>query len=64
MAEDWLVSYRWLEGVDRTFGRLSRRVADLAAGTDQIRARYRSLEADFLEFYPDLARFAARQPRR
>ncbi len=59
VAEDWLVSYRWLEGVERTFARLSRRAAGLAGGTEQIRARYRSLEADFLEFYPELARFAA-----
>ena len=64
VAEDWLVSYRWLEGVERTFARLSRRVAALAAGTDQIRARYGPLEADFLEFYPELARFAAGLPRR
>ena len=64
VAEDWLVSYRWLEGVERTFARLSRRVAALATGTDQIRARYGPLEADFLEFYPELARFAAGLPRR
>ena len=59
VAEDWFVSYRWLEGVERTFGRLARRVADLADATDKIRARYRPLESDFLEFYPQLAAFAA-----
>ena len=64
VAEDWLVSYRWLDGVDRTFSRLARRVPSLAGGTEQIRAHYRSLEADFLEFYPLLARFAAGLPRR
>ena len=64
VAEDWLVSYRWLEGVDRTFARLGRRVADLAGGTEQIRARYGSLEADFHEFYPELAEFASGLPRR
>ena len=64
VAEDWLVSYRWLEGVDRTFARLGRRVADLAGGTEQIRARYGLLESDFHEFYPELAEFAARLPRR
>ena len=58
VAEDWFVSYRWLEGVERTFGRLARRVADLAGATEEIRARYRPLEADFLEFYPQLAAFA------
>ena len=63
VAEDWLVSYRWLEGLERTFGRLARRVADLAGATDQVRARYRPLEDDFLEFYPQLARFAAGLPR-
>ena len=64
VAEDWLVSYRWLEGVDRTFGRLARRVGGLAGGTEQIRAHYGSLEADFLEFFPELAMFAAGLPRR
>lgn len=64
VAEDWFVSYRWLEGVDRTFSRLARRVASLAAGTEQIRAHYQSLEADFLEFYPELAQFAAGLARR
>ena len=63
MAEDWLVSYRWLEGVDRTFARLGRRVAHLAGGTEQIRARYGLLEADFHEFYPELTEFAAGLPR-
>ena len=64
MAEDWLTSYRWLEGVERTFHRLARRVAALADGAEQVRARYRLLEADFLEFYPQLAGFAAELPRR
>ena len=63
-AEDWLVSYRWPEGVERTFARLGRRMADLAGGAGQVRSRYRSLEADFHEFYPQLAGFAAGLPRR
>ena len=63
VAEDWLVSYRWLEGLERTFDRLALRVAPLAGATDQIRARYGPLEDDFLEFYPQLARFAAKLPR-
>ena len=63
VSEDWLVSYRWLEGVERTFGRLARRVAALAGATDQVRAGYRPLEDDFLEFYPQLARFADEFPR-
>ena len=62
-AEDWLVSYRWLEGLERTFDRLARRVDCLAGATDQIRARYRPLEDDFLEFYPHLVRYAAGLPR-
>ena len=64
VAEDWLASYRWLEGVERTFSRLARRVPALAGGTQQIRACYRPLEADFREFYPQLAGFAAGLPRR
>lgn len=63
-AEDWLTSYRWLEGVERTFARLARRVAALADATDRVRAQYQPLEADFLEFYPQLAGFAAGLPRR
>ena len=64
VAEDWLVSYRWLEGVERTFTRLARRVGDLAGGTGQLQARYGLLEADFHEFFPRLAEFAAGLPRR
>jgi len=64
VAEDWLVSYRWPEGVERTFARLGKRVAGLAEGAAEIRARYRLLEADFHEFYPELAAFAAGLPRR
>ena len=64
VAEDWLASYRWLEGVERTFQRLSRRVAALDGAAGQVRAQYRPLEADFLEFYPQLAGFAAGLPRR
>ena len=63
-AEDWFTSYRWLEGVERTFARLARRVGALADGAGQIRACYRPLEVDFLEFYPQLAGFAAGLPRR
>lgn len=64
VAEDWLTSYRWREGVERTFARLARRVGALAGGADEIDAQYRALEADFLEFYPQLAAFASgwRQP--
>ena len=64
VAEDWLTSYRWIEGVERTFDRLARRLEALAGAADQVRAHYRPLEADFLEFYPQLARFAAGLARR
>ena len=64
VAEDWLVSYRWIEGVERTFGRLARRLGDLEGGTVQIRSSYGPLEDDFHEFFPRLAEFAAGLPRR
>ena len=63
VAEDWLTSYRWLEGVERTFARLAKRVGGLAGATGEIVSRYDELEADFHEFYPDLAGFAARLRR-
>ena len=33
VAEDWLVSYRWPEGVERTFARLGRRLAGPLGGS-------------------------------
>ena len=67
VAEDWLTSYRWPEGVERTFDRLARRVPALAHGAERVRAQYPGLEADFHEFFPEAMEFArglARTPAR
>jgi acyl carrier protein phosphodiesterase len=60
ICEDWLGSYRDLTGVERALGRLSKRVTGgdrLLGATEEIRLNYRSLETNFLIFFPDLIHF-------
>jgi acyl carrier protein phosphodiesterase len=60
IAENWLGNYTQLRGVgdalDRIAGRLSRG-GDFKGAVAEIDANYRDLEADFLEFFPDLSAF-------
>jgi acyl carrier protein phosphodiesterase len=61
IREDWLGSYRDLTGVEKALGRLSKRVTKgdrLMGAIGEIRHHYRSLEANFLIFFPDLIHFA------
>jgi acyl carrier protein phosphodiesterase len=60
IRDDWLGSYRDLNGVEQALKRLSRRVTNgnrLVCAIDDIKVHYRELEANFLTFFPDLIRF-------
>lgn len=57
--EDWLGSYREVDGVRNTLRGLARRLRrehDLAAGAEELVRHYAELEADFRLFFPDLVR--------
>jgi len=61
VSEDWLGSYRHLNGVEKTLdriaGRLSRGSMFLRAVVE-IQSNYGALEHDFLDFFPELVTFA------
>ncbi len=60
IREDWLGSYQDLMGVEKALSRLSQRVTNgdrLLGATEEIKLQYRSLEANFLIFFPDLIHF-------
>jgi acyl carrier protein phosphodiesterase len=60
IRDDWLGSYRDLNGVEQALKRLSRRVTNgnrLVRAIDAIKVHYRELEANFLTFFPELIRF-------
>ena len=57
IAEDWLNSYKYLEGVSLTFARLSRRLNrsnNLADAVEELINNYSEIETDFLSFLPQL----------
>jgi acyl carrier protein phosphodiesterase len=67
IREDWLGSYRDLIGVEKALNRLSRRVTNgdrLLGAIEEIKLHYRSLEANFLIFFPDLIHFVQNFQRR
>lgn len=56
-AGGWLGSYGSIEGVREALNRVGRRMKrpiDLAIAVDELMAQSQALEADFLEFYPQL----------
>ena len=60
IREDWLGSYRDLIGVEKALRRLSVRLTNgdrLLGAIEEIKLHYRSLEANFLIFFPDLIHF-------
>jgi acyl carrier protein phosphodiesterase len=60
--DDWLYSYREVEGIGRALDGLSRRrtrLAALSGGSEELVANYAGLEADFQAFFPDLEAFVA-----
>ena len=64
IEEDWLVSYRTIEGIDRSLKRLSRRLRrenPVGEGIVLLRTRYDELESDFESFFPDLVEFTQQE---
>ncbi len=64
IEEDWLVSYRNMEGIDRSLKRLSRRIRGenpLGDGIVLLRTHYDEFESDFESFFPDLMEFTERE---
>jgi acyl carrier protein phosphodiesterase len=56
-AENWLGSYRDLEGLRRTLTRMERRFrrrVDLVGGLAELERNYAGLRDDFREFFPEL----------
>ena len=67
MAEDWLGSYRTLEGIEHTLARISWRLNrrsqrnyDLTGAIAQLTDNYCLLERDFKQFFPQLQLYTAR----
>ena len=67
MAEDWLGSYRTLEGIENTLARISWRLNrrsqrnyDLTGAIAQLTDNYCLLERDFKQFFPQLQLYTAR----
>ena len=64
--ENWLVSYRDLEGIENALCRLSLRLSrenPLAEAGGTIRENYSGLQSDFGLFHPDLVRFVTHARR-
>ena len=66
MAEDWLGSYRTLEGIEATLARISwrlnrrsKRNYDLTLAIAQLTDNYYLLEQDFKQFFPQLQIYTA-----
>jgi len=55
IREDWLSSYGSLEGIDKTFKRISRRLKrdnNLSSSVEELETHYQVLNAHFLQFFP------------
>lgn len=60
ILENWLVSYRTIEGIERTCQRLGKRIKranNFAIARYDLQANYQELEADFLSFFPQLVKY-------
>jgi len=67
IREDWLGSYRDLQGVEQALNRLSKRITQgdrLLGAIEEIKHHYLKLEADFLIFFPDLEYYVKNYPQR
>lgn len=65
VEEDWLGSYRTLDGIERSLNGISRRFKlrfgrdnNLCGAIDEVENNYKQLELNFKAFYPDLITFA------
>lgn len=59
--EDWLTTYRDLDSIGVALDRLSLRLSrpsPLPGAVDEIHGAYKELEADFVQFFPELERFS------
>ena len=57
IREDWLRSYGTVDGLDRTFWRISRRLSrenTLGSAVAELEANYSALHVHFHRFFPDL----------
>ena len=57
VGENWLGSYRTLNGIDTTLKRISRRIKRdnmLHDSIEEIEVNYHNLEYNFMEFFPEL----------
>ncbi len=57
IREDWLRSYKTMDGLDGTFKRMSQRLKktnDLSSAVEDLQAHYTRLNLLFLEFFPQL----------
>jgi len=67
IREDWLGSYRDLQGVEQALNRLSKRITQgdrLLGALEEIKHHYLKLEADFLFFFPDLEYYVKNYSKR
>jgi acyl carrier protein phosphodiesterase len=61
LQQNWLACYRSLQGVEMTLERISRRITrniHLNEAMQDIQKNYKSLERNFLVFFPDLIQYA------
>ena len=60
ILENWLVSYKKIEGIERTCQRLGKRIKrpnNFAIAHHDLEQNYQELEADFLLFFPQLVKY-------
>ncbi len=60
ILENWLVSYKKIEGIQRTCQRLGKRIKrpnHFAIAHHDLQQNYQALEADFLSFFPQLVKY-------
>ena len=64
IEENWLVSYREIDAIDRALNRLAKRfkrVNTLPNAAEELAANYEELQGDFYRFFPDLIQFVKTQ---
>jgi acyl carrier protein phosphodiesterase len=60
IAENWLILYQTIEGIDLVCRRLSRRIKrrnHLILAQNELRQSYEEIESDFLIFFPELINY-------
>lgn len=66
IKEDWLRSYGSMEGMDRTFKRISKRVRrenSLSTAVEELVEHYQDLNAHFNQFFPQLLNYCMSRKR-